>query len=355
MSDNNTITIPVGRQVLGRVINSRGESIDGREPITNATRLPLAAPVLASSQPLRMLETGIKVIDLLAPLPRGGVISMYGEAGVGKLVVLEELMHVIITHYHGYIVALGMDENAHELSELVDPIKELGMQNRVAMVFEKFTSSPELCLRVVQAGLTIAGEIRSRGHEVLMVVDENLTTQGNLQGLSALTLAAQEQGITTILLRPDGEHLRREERPRSHHLDGRIVLSRELARQQLWPAIDRLLSTSPLLESDIVSSEHADVVLHIRELLRRTQKLQGKQGLSSEDQQAIQRAAKIQQFFAQPFFVAEPFTEVPSEFVQVTHTVQAFKDLLEGRYDSVPEQAFHFTGTIDQVLARSKP
>jgi len=350
---SNSITIPVGRQILGRVINSRGEIIDGREPITNVARLPLVS-LMAEQQAPQVLETGIKVVDLLAPIRRGGLIGLFGATRVGELVLVEELMHVVITHYHGYIVCLGMDENSYELSELMDVLKELGMQNRIAMVFESLSNSPETCLRLVRAGLTIASEIRARGHEVLMVADYNLSTHGNLAGMSELKRVAREKEITTLLLGANDEFAQREQSRALEQLDGQIVFNRDLARQNLWPAIDRLLSNSRLLESSAVSSEHSQVARQIRSLLQRAQELQGQQNLSPEDQPVVKRAANIQQFFTQPFFVAEPFTEIPAEYVNIAHTIKDFKELLEGRYDDLPEQAFSFTGTIDQVLARSK-
>lgn len=350
---SNSITIPVGRQILGRVINSRGEVIDGREPITNAARLPLVS-LMSEQQAPRMLETGIKVVDLLAPIRRGGLIGLFGAKGVGELVLVEELMHVVITHYHGYIVCLSMDENSYELSELMEAIKELGMHNRIAIVFEPLSSSPDTCLRLVRAGLTIAGEIRARGHEVLMVADYNVSTHGNLAEMSELKRVAREKEITTLLLQANDDFAQREQSRELVQLDGQIVFNRELARQNLWPAIDRLLSNSRLLESSTVSSEHSQVARQVRSLLQRAQELQGQQDLSPEDQSAVKRAASVQQFFTQPFFVAEPFTEIPAEYVNIADTIKDFKELLEGRYDDLPEQAFSFTGTIDQVLARHK-
>ncbi len=351
---SNSITIPVGRQILGRVVNSRGDVIDGREPITGSARLPLLSLISEQQQAPQMLETGIKVVDLLAPIRRGGVIGLFGAEGVGEQVLVEELMYVVITHYHGYVVCLSMDENSYELSELMDPIKELGMRNRIAMVFEPLSNTPETCLRVVRAGLTIASEIRARGHEVLMVADYNLSTHGNLAGMSELKRVAREKGITTLLLQANDEFAQRQQNHTQDRLDGHIVFSHDLARQNLWPAIDRLRSNSHLLESSAVSSEHAQVAHHVRTLLQRAQELQGQQNVSPEDQLVIRRAANIQQFFTQPFFIAEPFTEIPAEYVSIANTIKDFKELLEGRYDDLPEQAFSFTGTIDQVLARNK-
>src|SRR5579885_697336 len=223
---SNSITIPVGRQILGRVINSRGEVIDGREPITNTARLPLVS-LMSEQQAPQMLETGIKVVDLLAPIRRGGVIGLFGAEGVGEQVLVEELMYVVITHYHGYVVCLSMDENSYELSELMDPIKELGMRNRIAMVFEPLSNTPETCLRVVRAGLTIASEIRARGHEVLMVADYNLSTHGNLAGMSELKRVAREKGITTLLLQANDEFAQRQQNHAQDRLDGHIVFSHD--------------------------------------------------------------------------------------------------------------------------------
>ena len=275
---NQETMIPVGQQVLGRVLNSKGEPIDGQGPIPTPQRLSLyslpSAGQQAQATPQQMFETGIKAVDLLTPIPHGGTIAFFAGMGVGKLVLVEELMHRIITHDGGYAVCISMDESTYESSELMQVIKEdVEAKNKTVLIFEQATNSLEVYQRIVEVGLTIAGQFRDEGHEVLLVADKYLTTKGNLISMRELRRAAWEKGISTILLGPE---------------------------------------------------------------------------------QVVKRASRIQQFLTQPFFVAEPYTDRPGEYVSISDTIQGFKELLEGRYDDVPEQAFSYVGTIEQALAKSQ-
>lgn len=361
---NDTIhTFPVGTQVFGRVLNAGGEPIDKQGPLTGVQRVPLFSLASGTAQSEaskgkapadKVLETGIKVIDLLAPIARGGVAGLFGNAGVGNVVVMEELIHNMIMQYNGYIVCLGMGESTYEVSELMDVKREGEFEDKVVIVFEQMTDEPEVRRKMIQAGLTIAGYARQEGHEALLVLDKNTTASGKLINMGELRRMLGERGITGILLgtEDDSKQFRVGDLP--GELDSQIVLTRKMAEQSLWPAVDRHLSGSRLLNGGVVGSEHAQVAGQVRELLRRCAELETRepQGLSDADKQLFRRAQRIQKFFTQPFFVAEAYTDIPGEYVKMDETVKGFKELLEGRYDDLPEQAFYFVGDIDEAVAK---
>ncbi len=375
------------KHLLGRVINSRGEPIDGHGTISGATRLPLHNELATQetkdvASPVSMIEMGIKVIDLLAPVPRGGIIAMYSMPGLGKLVVQQEMIHNLTTHYDGYIVGIGMDESSYNASELVAPLEDFSDKNRMVLVFEQMSDSQEIIQRLIRVGLTIATELRQQGHEVMFIVDKNVVAKIDSSTLGALKRVIQEQGLITLLLTPEevgtypssqrrspaatasqsgwtkgGGVQRDEENDVLNILDAQIFFSRELAKQNIWPAVDRLKSTSRLLESSRGDGlprpieEHRQVARQVRELLQR---YATSQATSAEDQQMVKRAQRVQLFLTQPFFVAEAFTDIPGEFVPLAETLKGCKELLEGRYDDVPVEAFRFAGTIEQALAKAK-
>lgn len=360
---NQETMIPIGQQVLGRVLNSKGEPIDGQGPIPTPQRSSLyslpSTGQQAQTMPQQMFETGIKAVDLLTPLPHGGTIAFFAGMGAGKLVLVEELMHRIITHDGGYAVCISMDESTYESSELIQVIKEdIEAKNKTVLIFEQATN--EVYQRIVEVGLTIAGQFRDEGHEALLVADKYLTTKGNLISMRELRRAAWEKGIPTILLGPEYEYGQLAQQHLLSDLDGHLLFRRDLAIQGIYPAIDRLVSGSRLLQNGGVSTEHMQVATQVRQVLRRYYDLQNvlanqsTNGLSDEDTQVVKRASRIQQFLTQPFFVAEPYTDRPGEYVSISETIQGFKELLEGRYDDVPEQAFSYVGTIEQALAKSQ-
>lgn len=356
---NTQTTIPIGKALLGRVINSLGGPIDNKGPLTGAQRVAFDAyassPDAAQEPALQAFETGIKVIDLLAPLPRGGLVSLVGGNGVGKLVVAEEMMHHVATRRNGYLVCLAMEEGGYEFSPLTDAIKEAGLQKSATMVFEPQTSAPDVFHRTVRAGLTIASHFRDLGHEVLLLLGYlDKTLQNDPASMAELKQITRQRGITTLIFHDEEEPQRTVAHTPLAQLDARIIMSRELAKQGLWPAIDRLASSSGLLETNAISERHKQVAQQVRQLLQRAQALQGEQQLSTEEQQIVKRARRIQQFFTQPFFVAEPFTELPGEYLTISETVDSFAALLTGRYDDLPEQAFSFVGALDQAIAKSK-
>lgn len=356
---NAQITIPVGKALLGRVINSLGEPIDNKGSLTGAQRVAFEAyvssPDAAKEPPLQVFETGIKPVDLLAPMPLGGLTSLVGGIGVGKIVVAEEIMHHVATRRNGYLVCLAMEEGGYEFSPLTDALREAGLQANATMVFEPQTGSPDVFQRTVRAGLTIASHFRDLGHEVLLLLGYlEKTLQNDPASMAELKQIARRRDITTLIFHDEEEPQNVVAHAPLAHLDARIIMSREMAKQSLWPAIDRLASSSALLETGAVSEQHKQVAQQVRQLLQRAQALQDAQQLSTEEQQTVQRARRVQQFLTQPFFVAEPFTELPGEYLTMSETVESFAALLTGRYDNLPEQAFSFVGTIDQAVAKSK-
>ena len=368
---NNDSMISNVEHLLGRIIDSQGEPIDGRGAISSTARLPLydvtTGEPKAQGSAISLFETGIKVIDLLAPVPRGGIIAMRSMPGLGKLVVQQEMLHNLTTHYDGYVVGIGMDESSYDASELMVPFEALPDKQKMVLVFEQMSDSPQVLQRLVRAGLTLAIELRGQGHETMLVVDKNVVAKADSSMLNALKRVTQEQGLLTLFLTPEeeGDVQHGAENDALKLLDTRIFFSRELAKQNIWPAIDRIASSSRLLSRgdglprpdavddnlSSLSQEHIDVARQVRELL---QNYVSSSSDTGEDQQMVRRAQRLQQFLTQPFFVAEAFTDIPGEFVPFADTLRGCKELLEGRYDDVHVEAFNFVGTIEQALMKAK-
>ena len=363
-------TIPVGTPVLGRVLNASGEPIDKRGPISGkALLLPVDYAVstwakAGQAATLKQLfETGIKAIDLSGPIPAGGIVGMVSTPGLGKMVVADELMHHFITRHNGYIVFVYMGEQTYETSEMRDMVREIEAEDRSVMLFEQMTDAAKVRRQLVEAALTVAAHFRDEEHEVMLMVGKGVLTKENSADLQELRRVAQSKAITTLLFEPPDDTSAAVEWSEAGDLDGLIVFSRELAKQNLWPAIDRLATSSRLLKSSVLSEEHRRVAGLVKRLLRRYDELVGKEWaegtveegkLSEEDQQVIRRARKVQQFLTQPFFVAEAYTDVPGESVRVEDTIKGCRELLEGRYDDVPDEAFWFVGTVEQALEKGK-
>ena len=361
MNTQMPISIPVGIHVLGRTLNARGEPIDQHGPISDeAPRVPLYSVSTTDKTPamsVKMVETGIKPIDLLAPIPRGGVVAMLSEQGLGKMVVMEEIMHNFNTYQHGYVVFVGVSESTYEATELRDMIRDIEVEDRVVMVYEqREQGTGQQQQQLLRTGLTIAAYFTDQGHEVMLIVGEDVIAKDNHALLAELQQAARIKGITTFLFGPQGDVNQLAHDSVLNAVDGQIVFSRDLAKQDLWPAIDRLATWSHLLESGFVNTEHVQVAQVVKQLLRRYAELHQHAdvgSLSAADQQVEHRATKVQFFLTQPFSVAEAYTDLPGEYVPVEETVKSFKALLEGRYDAVPDEAFYFVGTIDQALAKA--
>ncbi len=355
-------TIPAGKQVLGRVLNANGEPIDGKGPITGAQRIPLYRAVSttadhARTSPVQMFETGIKVIDLLAPIPRGGIASMVSGIGQGKMVVTEEMMHTIITRHNGYVVLVAMGENTYAATDLRDMTRDLEAEAKVVLVFEQMTDSQKVRRQLLRTGVTIAAHFRDRGHEALLIIGKDVVAKDNAEALRELRQGVQSKAIITLLFEALDEFSLASRSSMLSNLDGQIVFSRVLAKQNVWPAIDRLFSSSRLLGDGAIDAEHVQIARQVKQILQRNSELRDvaeSKELAQEDQEVVKRAQKIHLFFTQPFFVAEAYTDVPGEYVLVEETVRSFTDLLEGRYDEVPVEAFRFVGAIEQALARGK-
>ena len=365
--NNNTASFPVGTHILGRILNANGEPIDKKGLLTDVQYVSLHSPalVIADTTAIKgevladqIQETGIKVIDLLAPLPRGGVVGIFGNAGTGKLVVMEELMHNLIARHNGYIVCLSMDESSYEVGELMDLIRQGEFEDRALMIFEQSTDSLEVRQKMILAGLTIAEHFQQQGYKALLVLDKNMTAidgQAKIQ-IGELRQMLEKTEITAIMLGAEEDTKKIQVGEMPGDLDCQIVLTRKMADQSLWPAIDRISSKSRLLNSEAAGYEHVQVAEQIREILLRYAELKTleRQELSDANNQVLRRAQRIQKFFTQPFFVAEAYTDIPGEYVERAETVSGFKDLLEGRYDDLPEKAFSFVGRIDEVIEKAK-
>ena len=349
--------IPVGTELLGRIINANGEPVDGKGTLENVRRVTVTEPVVTTTgQAGQMLETGIKVIDLLAPLAHGGIAGIFGVYGVGNIVVMDEILYNLIHHYNGVIVGLSMDD-AYENSTLSEAIQEFddADKGKIVTLFEPMTDSAEVRRELLLTGLTIADHFQQSGQQVLLVADENVATKGTPQQVRAWRDILQASNITSLFL-GDYEDLQARREEMLYNVITCIVLSRAMALLSLWPAVDRLASTSVLLDNGSVSTEHVQVAQQVRQLLQRYMELQNMQDtetLSAADRQILTRGERVQLFFMQPFFVAEPYTDIPGEYVNLATTMQNFKELLAGRYDDIPAEAFRFVGTIAQALAKT--
>lgn len=355
---NKHSTFPVGTGLFGRVINASGEPVDNKGSLEHVQHVPVVEPVKKTTgQAQRMFETGIKVIDLLAPLAQSGIAAIYGEYGVGKIVVMDEIMYNIIHHYNGVIVGLTMDE-AWENSTLHEAVQEFdeGDKNKIVALFEPLTDSSEARRKLLLAGLTIAEQCQQSGQQVLLVADESVATKGTSEQVRAWKDMLRSSTIPSVLLGDYGDlQARREDM--LYNLDSCVVLSAAMARQSLWPAVDRLASTSALLDNGMVSAEHVQIAQQVRQLLQRYMELQDvrdTEALPAEDRQVLTRGQRVQKFCTQPFFIAEAYTDIPGEYVPVATTMQNFKDLLAGRYDDVDVEAFYFVGDIRQALAKAQ-
>ena len=384
------IAVPVGPQVLGRMFNVLGEPIDDLPAPEDAERWPIhrEPPTFEEQETTpSVLETGIKVIDLIAPLVRGGKVGLYGGAGVGKTVIIQELISNIAREHGGYSVFAGVGERSREGNDLWVEMKESGVISKMAMVFGQMNEPPGVRLRVGLTGLTMAEYFRDvEGRDVLFFVDNiyRYTLAG--MEVSALlgrmpsavgyqpTLATEmgdlEERITSTkkgsitsfqaIYVPADDYTDPGVATTFGHLDAVVALERSLAEQGLYPAMDPLASFSRALEPRVVGQEHYDVARGVQRVLQRYKDLQdiiailGIDELSDEDKLIVARARKIQRFLTQPFFVAEPFTGQPGKYVPIRETIRGFREILEGKHDGLPEQAFYMVGTIDEAVEKAR-
>lgn len=385
------ISVPTGDVTLGRVFNVLGQPIDGGKAINSKAKkvsIHQQAPSLAeqSTKP-EMLETGIKVIDLMAPFTKGGKIGIFGGAGVGKTVILQELIRNIAIVHKGHSVFAGVGERTREGTDLIKEMEESNVLDKTVLVFGQMNEPPGNRLRVPLTALTMAEHFRDEKNEdVLLFIDNAFRFAQAGSEVSALlgrmpsavgyqpTLAedigtlqeritsTKKGSITSVqaIYVPADDYTDPAPATIFAHLDATVTLERSIAEQGLYPAVDPLTSTSRLLDPNVVGEDHYFVASEIKRILQRYKDLQdiiailGIDELSDEDKQTVSRARKIQRFLTQPMFVAEIFTGSPGKYVNIKDTIQGFKEIIEGKHDSLPEQAFYMVGTIDEAIANGK-
>ena len=380
------ISVPVGPKTLGRIFNVLGHAIDNMEEVTDSPRYPIHrhAPSLDDqSSTVEVFETGIKVIDLICPFMKGGKIGAFGGAGVGKTVIIQELINNIAKGHGGYSVFAGVGERTREGNDLYHEMKEAGVLDRLAMVFGQMNEPPGSRLRVALSGLAIAEYFRDEeGKDVLLFIDNIFRfTQAGAEVSALLGRMPSAVGYQPNLAEEMGELQERitstkkgaitsmqavyvpaddytDPAPATTfaHLDSTIVLERSIAAKGIYPAVDPLASTSRILDPNVVGQEHYDVARGVQKVLQRYKELQdiiailGIDELSEDQKLIVARARKMQKFLSQPFHVAEQFTGLQGRYVKIQDTVRSFKEILEGKHDEIPEQAFYMKGGIEEVL-----
>jgi F-type H+-transporting ATPase subunit beta len=384
------ISVPVGPETLGRLLNVTGDPIDGKGEVKTAKRYPIHRPApsleeLSTSD--EVLETGIKVIDLLEPYAKGGKTGLFGGAGVGKTVLIMELIRNIATEHGGYSVFSGVGERTREGNDLMLEMTESGVIKKTAMVFGQMNEPPGARMRIGLSGLTLAEYFRDEeGKDVLLFIDNifRFTQAGSevsallgrmpsavgYQPTLATEMGALQERITSTkkgsvtsvqaIYVPADDLTDPAPATAFSHLDATTVLSRQIVDIGIYPAVDPLDSTSRILDPHIVGEEHYNVAKTVQEVLQKYKDLQdiiailGMDELSDDDKIAVARARKIQKFLSQPFFVAETFTGTPGKYVPLAETIKGFKGLVEGEYDHIPEQAFYMAGNMDEVIENAK-
>ena len=382
------ITVPVGEVTLGRIFNVLGEPIDKKPVPEGVKRNPIhrKAPTFAEqATETEILETGIKVVDLLCPYQKGGKIGLFGGAGVGKTVLIQELIRNVATEHGGYSVFTGVGERTREGNDLYTEMSESGVIDKTAMVFGQMNEPPGARMRVGLTGLTIAENFRDEGGKDVLLFIDNIfrftqagsevsallgrvpsavgyqpTLQTEMGALQERITSTKNGSITSLqeVYVPADDLTDPAPATTFAHLDATTVLSRAIVEQGIYPAVDPLESTSRILDPRIVGEEHYQVARGVQEILQRYKELQdiiailGMDELSEEEKVLVARARKVQRFLSQPFFVAEQFTGTTGRYVPLGETIQGFKEILEGKYDEIPEGMFLNAGNIDDVLAR---
>lgn len=384
------ITVPVGDEVLGRLFNVLGDAIDEGEPVASKEYWSIhrTPPRFQDQRPVtEIFETGIKVIDLLAPYARGGKIGLFGGAGVGKTVLIQELIHNIATEHGGYSIFTGVGERIREGSDLWHEMQESGVLSKTALIFGQMNEPPGARMRVAFTGLTMAEFFRDqRGQDVLLFVDNIFryvqagsevsalmdrmpsavgyqpTLANEIGALQERITSTKDGAITSVqaVYVPADDLTDPAPATTFAHLDATTVLSRKIVEQGIYPAIDPLESTSRLLEPDVVGERHYRIARGVQALLQRYRELQdiiailGMEDLSAEDRIVVERARRCQQFFSQPFSVAEVFTGLKGRYVKLEETLASFEALLAGELDAYPEAAFNMVGTADEVKEKAR-
>lgn len=384
------ISVPVGKSTVGRLFNVLGQTIDDGEEVKDAEKWVIhrKAPSFEDQSPVvEILETGIKVIDLLAPYAKGGKVGLFGGAGVGKTVMIQELIRNVATEHGGYSIFTGVGERSREGYELWSEMKESGVIDKTALIFGQMNEPPGARMRVAQTGLTMAEYFRDKEHQDVLLFIDNIfryvqagsevsallgrmpsavgyqptlaTEVGELQERIASTKDGSITSVQAVYVPADDLT---DPAPATTfiHLDATTVLSRKIVEQGIYPAVDPLESTSRILEADVVGAEHYETARKVQEILQKYKELQdiiailGMEELDEEDKQTVYRARKIQKFLSQPFHVAENFTGVKGQYVPLKETIKGFKAIINGEMDEYPELAFFNVGTIDDVIKKAE-
>ncbi len=390
-SSGSTIEVPVGEITLGRMFNVLGNPIDGGEPIPEeAPRRSIyrKPPSFEDQSPVvQVLETGIKVIDLLEPYPKGGKIGLFGGAGVGKTVLIQELIHNIAMEQGGYSVFTGVGERSREGNDLWKEMRESGVSDKTALVFGQMNESPGVRMRVALSGLTMAEHFRDVDHKDVLLFIDNIfrfvqagsevstllgrmpsavgyqpTLANEMGELQERITSTKDGSVTSVqaVYVPADDLTDPAPATTFSHLDATTVLSRKISEQGIYPAVDPLESTSRILEADLIGEEHYEIARKVQEILQKYSELQdiiailGMDELSDEDRHTVMRARKIQRFLSQPTHVAEKFTGIPGVYVPLKETLRGFKAIINGEMDEYPEAAFYNVGTLDDVIAKAK-
>ena len=384
------ISVPVGEETLGRLFNVLGQVIDGKEDVDTNKKMPIHRPAPSFEEQetsQEIFETGTKVVDLIAPYSKGGKVGLFGGVGVGKTVLIQELIKNIASKHGGISVFSGVGERTREGNDLYYEMIESGVIDKTALVFGQMNEPPGARMRVALTGLTMAEYFRDKaGQDVLLFIDNIFRfTQAGSEVSALLGRMPSAVGYQPTLATEMGELQERitstkrgsitsvqavyvpaddltDPAPATTfaHLDATTVLSRSISELGIYPAVDPLDSTSRILSPEIVGQEHYDVARNVQEILQKYQDLQdiiailGIDELSDEDRIVVSRARKIQRFLSQPFFVAEQFTGLDGKYVPIKETVRGFKEILEGKHDEIPESAFYMAGTIDDVIEKTK-
>ncbi|WQZ36636.1 F0F1 ATP synthase subunit beta [Helicobacter pylori] len=384
------IEVPVGEEVLGRIFNVVGESIDNLEPLKSSLTWPIhrkAPSFEQQSTKIEMFETGIKVIDLLAPYSKGGKVGLFGGAGVGKTVIIMELIHNVAYKHNGYSVFAGVGERTREGNDLYFEMKEGGVLDKVALCYGQMNEPPGARNRIAFTGLTMAEYFRDeKGLDVLMFIDNIFryaqsgaemsallgripsavgyqpTLAGEMGKLQERIASTKNGSITSVQAVYVPADDLTDPAPASvfAHLDATTVLNRKIAEKGIYPAVDPLDSTSRILSPQMIGEKHYEIATGIQQVLQKYKDLQdiiailGLDELSEEDKKTVERARKIEKFLSQPFFVAEVFTGSPGKYVTLQETLEGFGGILEGKYDHIPENAFYMVGSIQEVLEKAK-
>ncbi|MGL2783150.1 F0F1 ATP synthase subunit beta [Helicobacter pylori] len=384
------IEVPVGEEVLGRIFNVVGESIDNLEPLKPSLTWPIhrkAPSFEQQSTKTEMFETGIKVIDLLAPYSKGGKVGLFGGAGVGKTVIIMELIHNVAYKHNGYSVFAGVGERTREGNDLYFEMKEGGVLDKVALCYGQMNEPPGARNRIAFTGLTMAEYFRDeKGLDVLMFIDNIFryaqsgaemsallgripsavgyqpTLAGEMGKLQERIASTKNGSITSVQAVYVPADDLTDPAPASvfAHLDATTVLNRKIAEKGIYPAVDPLDSTSRILSPQMIGEKHYEIATGIQQVLQKYKDLQdiiailGLDELSEEDKKIVERARKIEKFLSQPFFVAEVFTGSPGKYVTLQETLEGFGGILEGKYDHIPENAFYMVGNIQEVLEKAK-